>query len=379
MTKFNDPNPFPVSGYYGAELFCDREHETNLLSSNALNGINTVLLSIRRMGKTGLLHHTLSKLKEKNKATCIYADIFDTESLSDFSNKIVSSILQTIPQKSTFWKNAMEFIKQLRPVISYDELTGQPQVTFSYSQSKQYEHTLQSIFSFLEKQDKPCIIALDEFQQIALYKEENMEAIIRTQIQNLKNVRFIFSGSSPHLLTQMFHNSKRPFFSSASTLQLNAIDEEVYKDFIIRMFKKGQRTIDEDAVEFILFFTYRHTFYTQLLCNKLFADGEKKISGDLARLKAFELMKQNEVVYYQYRTMLTSNQWDMVKAIAKEGILYKPNSREMIKKHGLGSSSAVQRSIESLLDKEMIYKIESDSDLGFKVYDCLLSRWLERY
>ena len=162
-------------------------------------------------------------------------------------------------------------------------------------------------------------------------------------------------------------------------MQLTAIDEEVYKDFIIRMFKKGQRTIDEDAVEFILFFTYRHTFYTQLLCNKLFADGEKKISGDLARLKAFELMKQNEVVYYQYRTMLTSNQWDMVKAIAKEGILYKPNSREMIKKHGLGSSSAVQRSIESLLDKEMIYKIESDSDLGFKVYDCLLSRWLERY
>lgn len=379
MNKFSESNPFPVSGYHGAELFCDRERESTLLKGNAINGINTVLLSIRRMGKTGLLHHTLTSLKKKDKFTCIYADIFDTESLSDFSNKIVSAILQAVPQKATFWKSAMAFIKQLRPVISYDELTGQPQVTFSYNQTKQYEHTLQSIFSFLESQEKPCIIALDEFQQIAQYREKNMEAILRTQIQNLKNVRFIFSGSSQHLLTQMFHNSKRPFFSSAATMKLTEIDHDIYKDFIIRMFRQRHRIIDDLAAEFVLDFTYRHTFYTQLLCNKLYADGEKKITIDQARLKAFELLKQNEVIYYQYRTMLTTNQWDMLKAIAKEGILFKPNSRGMVSKHGLGATSAVQRSLESLIEKEMIYIIESGSDVGYKVYDCLLARWLERY
>ncbi len=379
MNKFSESNPFPVSGYHGAELFCDRERESTLLKGNAINGINTVLLSIRRMGKTGLLHHTLTSLKKKDKFTYIYADIFDTESLSDFSNKIVSAILQAVPQKATFWKSAMAFIKQLRPVISYDELTGQPQVTFSYNQTKQYEHTLQSIFSFLESQEKPCIIALDEFQQIAQYREKNMEAILRTQIQNLKNVRFIFSGSSQHLLTQMFHNSKRPFFSSAATMKLTEIDHDIYKDFIIRMFRQRHRIIDDLAAEFVLDFTYRHTFYTQLLCNKLYADGEKKITIDQARLKAFELLKQNEVIYYQYRTMLTTNQWDMLKAIAKEGILFKPNSRGMVSKHGLGATSAVQRSLESLIEKEMIYIIESGSDVGYKVYDCLLARWLERY
>lgn len=379
MIKNNEFNPFQVSGYHGSDFFCDRENETKVLVTNARNGLNTLLLSIRRMGKTGLLHHTLDNLKGNHKIICIYADVFDTESLSDFSNKIVTAILQSVPQKTSFWKGAMEFIKQLRPVISYDELTGQPQVTFSYNQQKQYEHTLQSIFAFLENQIKPCVIVLDEFQQIALYRETNMEAIIRTQIQNLKNVRFIFSGSSPHLLAQMFHNSKRPFFSSASTLHLGEIEHHVYKDFIIRMFKKRHRNIDDNAVDFVLDFTYRHTFYTQLLCNKLFADGDKKIAVEQARLIAFELLKQNEVVYYQYRTMLTTNQWDMLKAVAKEGVLYKPNSREMIQKHGLGTSSAVQRSIESLLEKEMIYKIETGSDIGYKVYDCLFSRWLERY
>ncbi len=379
MIKNNEINPFPVSGYHGPEFFCDREKETKLLVTNARNGLNTLLLSIRRMGKTGLLHHTLNNLKGNHKITCIYADVFDTESLSDFSNKIVTAILQSVPQKTSFWKSAMEFIKQLRPVLSYDELTGQPQVTFSYNQQKQYEHTLQSIFSFLENQNKPCVIALDEFQQIALYRETNMEAIIRTQIQNLKNVRFIFSGSSPHLLAQMFHNSKRPFFSSASTLHLSEIEHQVYKDFIIRMFNKRHRNIDDNAVDFVLDFTYRHTFYTQLLCNKLFADGDKKITLDQVRLIAFELMKQNEVVYYQYRTILTTNQWDMLKAIAKEGVLFKPNSREMIQRHRLGTSSAVQRSIDSLLEKEMIYKIETGTDIGYKVYDCLFSRWLERY
>ncbi|HEX5001745.1 MAG TPA: ATP-binding protein [Bacteroidia bacterium] len=379
MIRYNESNPFPVSWYHGAALFRDREQETKQLITNAHNGINTVFVSIRRMGKTGLLHHTLEKLKKNHKVTCIYEDIFDTESLSDFSNKIVTAILQSVPQKTSFWKNAMEFIKQLRPVFSYDELTGQPQVTFSYNHQKLYEHTLQSIFSFLENQNKPCIIALDEFQQIALYKETNMEAIIRTQIQNLKNVRFIFSGSSQHLLTQMFHHSKRPFFSNQSTLYLSEIGQEVYKEFIIRMFNQKQRRIESDAVDFVLDFTFRHTFYTQLLCNNLFADGDKDSTIDRARLKAFELLKQNEVVYYQYRTMLTTNQWDMLKAIAKEGILYQPNSRKMIQQYGLGTSSAVQRSIESLLDKELIYKIETGSEVGFKVYDCLFSRWIERY
>ena len=377
--KKNDQNPFPVSGYHGPELFCDREAETRLLTTNALNGINTVLLSVRRMGKTGLLHHVLADMNGKKKAIGIYVDIFDTESLHDFINKLASAMLQAVPQKTQFWKAIMEFIKQLRPVISYDELTGQPQVSLTYNQTKQYEHTLKSIFSFLESHGNTIIIAIDEFQQIAQYPEKNIEALLRTHIQNLKNIRFIFSGSSPHLLAQMFHNTKRPFFSSASSLALNEIEQSEYKKFIIQKFNQRQRTIDDVAVEYILAFSKRHTFYTQALCNKVYAEGENIISQEHVQKAAYDLLKQNETIYYQYRIMLTTNQWDMLKAIAKEEVLFQPNSRAMVKKHGLGSSSAVQRSLQALLEKELIYSKESEAGIGYCVYDCFLSRWLERY
>jgi len=377
--KKEEQNPFPVSGYHGSELFCDREEETRVLTSNALNGINTVLLSVRRMGKTGLLHHVLAHMNKKKIAIGIYIDIFDTESLHDFINRLTSAMIQAVPPRTHFSKLVMEFIKQLRPIISYDELTGQPQVTITYSQTKQYEHTLQSIFSFLESQGKDIVIAIDEFQQIAQYPEKNMEAILRTHIQNLKNIKFIFSGSSPHLLAQMFHNTKRPFFSSASTLALQEIEVQEYKKFIINIFNSRKRKISDEAIDFILMFSKCHTFYTQALCNKLFADGERNITIENVQKAAYDLMKQNEAVYFQYRTMLTTNQWDMLKATAKETVLYQPTSKAIVKKYGLGSSSVVQRSMEALLEKEMIYIKETKVGVGYCVYDCFLSRWLERY
>ena len=372
-------NPFLISGYEGPSLFCDREAETGILIKNAFNRVNTTLLSVRRMGKTGLLHHALGRLQQQKKGIGIYVDIFDTENLRDFTNRLASSILQTFPQKHPFWNKAMQFMQQLRPVITYDQLTGQPQVTLDYSQPKQYEHTLAGILSFLEKQEKPVVVALDEFQQITQYPEKNIEATLRSHIQMLKNTRFIFSGSSAHLLSEMFHHAKRPFFSSTQTVELNEIGEKEYSTFIEAGFRDRGRKISEDAIAYILDFTRRHTYYTQALCNRIFTEGEKNIQPEHIGLAAHFLLKQNETLFFQYRRILTSNQWGMLKAIAKEGRVYQPNSKQMINKHRLGASSAIQRSIEALLQKEMIYAKETEQGRYYCVYDCFLARWLERH
>lgn len=371
-------NPFLLNGYQSPELFCDRKAESGQLINNAVNGINTTLLSIRRMGKTGLLHHSLHLLQKRKKGIGIYVDIFDTENLRDFINRLASAILQSVPEKNTFWKKAMVFMKQLRPVISYDELTGQPQVTLDYSQAKQYEYTLQGILSFLEKQNKLIVIAIDEFQQITQYPEKNMEAMLRTHIQKLKNIRFIFSGSSPHLLAEMFYHSKRPFFASTQSVELKEISKKEYQAFITLQFTKNKRKINDQALEFILSFTKQHTYYTQALCNKLFANGEKNIQLEHVQWAAHQLLTQNETVYFQYRTMLTSNQWAMLKAIAKEGTMYHPNAKNIAQKYQLGPSSVIQRSMEALLSKEMIYSKETENGKYYCVYDCFLARWLEQ-
>ena len=376
MSPETEFNPFLVNSYQLPELFCNREEETDHLIKNAVNGINTTLLSIRRMGKTGLLQHTLQHLEKKKKGIGIYVDIFDTENLREFVNRLASSMLQSLPPKNKLWKSASEFIKQLRPVISYDELTGQPQVMLDYSQPKQYEFTLKGILTFLDRQNKLIVIAIDELQQITRYPEKNIEAILRTHIQPLKNVRFIFSGSSPHLLAEMFHHAKRPFFASTQSIELNEIDIAKYQSFIKLQFENNKRKISIEALEFITSFTKVHTFYTQALCNKVFAGHEKKIELQHVQLAAHNLLKQNETVYFQYRSMLTPNQWALLKAIAKEDKMFQPNSKNISQKYRLGPSSVIQRSMESLLVKEMIYTKETDKGKYYSVYDCFLSRWL---
>jgi hypothetical protein len=371
-------NPFRLKGYHGANLFCDREEETKLLIENANNEINTTLLSVRRMGKTGLIHHCFNTL-EKNKIwECIYVDIYATQNLAEFTNQMASAILKKFPQNKSIGKKFIDLIKGFSPVISYDALTGNPEISFNYAQEKQYEHSLKGLFSFLEQQNKQIIIAIDEFQQIANYPEKNTEALLRTIIQPLKNVVFIFSGSHKHLLIEMFNSAKRPFFSSTSPLHLGNIPSKKYATFIKKIFKNRDKHIDDESVDFILTWTRVHTYYTQALCNKIFTQSDSKITIQTVYKACDTILKEQENVFFQYRNLLTSAQWNLLNAIAKEDKVFQPTGNEFVSKYKLGNPASVKRSLEALVVKEMVYSEDTDKENYYQVYDCFLSRFLER-
>jgi uncharacterized protein len=370
-------NPFPIVGYHGKELFCDREEETKKILTNINNGIHTSLLSVRRMGKTGLIYNVFELLQSKKNVYCIYTDIYATQSLRDFTNRFGSAILKTFPEQKSIGKKFMQFIKGLRPVISFESLTSQPQLSFEYTRPKEYEHSLESIFSFLEKQNKTIVVAIDEFQQIASYPEKNTEALLRTLIQPLKNLRFIFSGSSKHLLHDIFSNSKRPFFASTQPLFLEAINKDKYILFIEEKFFDYKRKINDDALLFIVEWSRRHTYYTQTLCNRIFASGTKNIKIDDVHAACNSLLQEHEHIFFQYRQLLTSMQWDLLRAIAIEEKVYQPSSRIFISKYEVGTPANIQRTLEALLNKEMVFRDQDNNGSFYIVYDCFLSRWLE--
>ena len=217
-------NPFIITGYQGNEYFCDRENETKSLLENLVNGRSTTLTSIRRMGKTGLIRHCLANLPDD--FTGIYVDILPTENMNDLLNALVSAIINTIPEKSSPGKKVLEFIKSLRPVITYDPLTGQPQVTIDIRPGETTRH-IASVLQNLENYPQSIIIAIDEFQQILKYPEQNADAWLRSMIQTLGNVRFIFSGSQQHLMAELFNDPKRPFYQSTSFLRIDKIQRDI--------------------------------------------------------------------------------------------------------------------------------------------------------
>ena len=272
----------------------------------------------------------------------------------------------------------MLLLKSFRPVFSFDSFSGAPEVSFDFAQTKQYENSLAQLLKFLDNQNRPIIIAIDEFQQILNFPEKNVEAYLRSIIQQLKNVTFIFSGSSQHLLADMFNNVKRPFFASTQSIYLHEIDKKIYADFIKQKFTERKRTITNDALEYILEFSKQHTYYTQSLCNKIFSTGIKKVNESDAQHAAYELLKENESVYFQYRTLLTTNQWQLLKAIAKEDMVYQPSAKKFIYDHHLGTPANVQRSMEALLNKEMVFCRKDEKGNYYRVYDCFLGRWLAK-
>jgi hypothetical protein len=156
--------------------------------------------------------------------------------------------------------------------FGFDPLSGTPTFNIELGDIDRPEYTLDEIFRYLEAADKPCIVAIDEFQQIGKYPEKNIEALLRTHIQKIRNSHFIFAGSERHMMQEMFLSAARPFYHSADILELNAIAPDVYIPFIIEHFVKCNRKIDVVDVERVYTLFKGHTFYIQKTFNEAFAD-----------------------------------------------------------------------------------------------------------
>jgi len=370
-------NPFIIKDYYGPQYFCDRLNETNRLINAIYNQRNLTLSSLRKMGKTGLIHHVFHQLDKTKEIDTFYFDIYHTSNLTGFINKFGTSILtekESFPEEIKRMIN--QFILSIRPTVSYDSLSGSPTFSFNVDSEETGVRTIEDIFGFLSQRskEKPMVIAIDEFQQIAKYPENNVEALLRTHIQKLPDVNFIFSGSDKQLLTSIFTDVKRPFYQSTELMHLDEIPESGYSEFIKTIFSAAKRNIDDEAIQRIFQITKTHTYYVQYLCNKLYSFDVHKISRESINQVLLTILRENEYFYSEYRDLITPQQWRLLIALAKEDGISKITSSAFMKKHNLSNNATVRRGVQSLLDKKIIYK----KDMKYFVYDVFFAKWLER-
>ena len=372
-------NPFVFNGYEGAASFFDREDELALLMKCVSSKINVTLIAQRRMGKTGLIFRLMDELINSGRqVTPIYVDIFATRDLADLNKCIANAIVQTFPAESNGWKKIMDLLKGLRPLFGIDPLTGSPQVLLSYQNETEKEHTLEGLLQFLEQQKTPVLLAIDEFQQIREYPENNVEALLRTYIQRLHNVCFIFCGSKKHMMVDIFSNPQRPFFSSTQFIGLQAIPEEKYMGHIRRMFLEGEKQIEDDAVKYILDWTKRHTYYTQRLCHDVYDIEKECVDTDDVRSCCDTLFKLNEPYFLQYKRLLTDGQWNYMIALAKEEEVTQPYANAFLKKYNIGATAVARRQLQTLIEKDLVFEETTLDYSYYRVSDLFMLRWLAR-
>ncbi len=368
-------NPFICQGYEGPEYFCDRKAETQTLMSTLYNGRNITLISPRRLGKTGLIWNTFHQIRSDNKdAVCIYVDIFPTKSQSDLVNMLGAAVLNTAFSKGkAFGRKVLNLFGALRPVVGIDSLTGMPNVTVNIDPA-QSEMSLKSIFSQLDLLGKEVFVAIDEFQQITTYPESGTEALLRSHIQFLHNVHFIFSGSRQHLMSEMFVSPHRPFYQSTDMMNLMPLAEEAYYDFSNAFFvAKGGFLSNEIFHELYTLFN-GYTWYIQSILNRLYERYRKVEDVEQLRNTILSVVESKAPQYESLTLFLTSNQFALLKSVAKEGVVKEPMAAEFLKKHRLPGASSVRTALEALVEGELLYR-QTD---GYVVYDRFLALWLKR-
>lgn len=368
-------NPFIVTGKIEPEYFCDRVTESARLVKSVTNGNNMVIISPRRMGKTGLIQFCYDKPEIAGEYYTFFIDILHTSSLREFTYLLGREIYETLLPRSR--KMASLFIQTIKSIsgkFGFDPITGMPTFNVELGDIDRPEYTLDEIFQYLARADKPCIVAIDEFQQIAKYPEKNIEAQLRTHIQKLRNCNFIFAGSERHMMQEMFTSAARPFYHSADMLELKAIVPKIYIPFIAGHFEKRNRRIASDDIERVYNLFKGHTYYVQKTFNKAFADTPEGEECTLETLRAAidNMVTSNDTIFREILSNIPEKQKELLYAIAKEGEAERITSAAFIKRHSLASASSVQSAMKKLLEKDIITEINK----VFSVTDKLFAMWM---
>ena len=371
--NINKPqNPFLLSGYISPEYFCDREEETKKLVSALRNGRNITLISPRRMGKTGLIRHAFHIIEREGYEHCYLVDLYQTDSLTGLVAKLAKTVLGTLDTGSSrFLKTVGAFFKSLRPVLTVDPQTGEPGVSIDI-QPSYAEQSLEEILTYMENSGKQCFVAFDEFQRVAEYEDSQIEAMLRSHIQHLNNVHFVFSGSQRHVLENMFTSASRPFYQSTQLMNLGSIETESYCRFADSKLRKHNQQLDPQA----FFHTYDslmgHTWYIQFLLNRLYENGASVIDNSIIDKTLHEIASENEATFQTLLRLITPAQRKLLKAVAKEGEATEINSKNFLSHNHLGAASTVHAAAKSLVEKELL--IENKGK--YSVYDRFLAIYL---
>lgn len=368
-------NPFITSAYISPAYFCDRVMETTVLLRYLTNGNHVALISPRHLGKTGLIAHSFHQNKIQQEYYTFLIDIYATKNLQELVFELGKSILNGLrPFGRKAWDAFLNSVSSLRSSISFD-YTGNPSWNLEMGDIKAPAVTLDEVFQYIEHADKPCLIAIDEFQVIAKYPEKNVEALLRTQIQHCNNATFIFSGSQRHMMGEIFTSPSRPFYQSTAIMDLKPIQEEVYCEFAQHHFSNNGKHIETDAVHNVFQRFEGITWYIQFVLNSLYSltQDRETCTIDKVEIAIDNILAQLSFTYSSLLFQLPAKQKEVLMAICKEGKAKEITSSRFLNTYKLTASS-VQGAIKGLLDKDFV-----TYELGiYSVYDKFFEEWLKR-
>lgn len=348
--------PFIYGTSVEGDNFTDRVKETKRLKLDFENGLNTILISPRRMGKTSLVAK-VSKMIDNEDIKIVHMDIYDCRSEYDFLNRFASAILKATAGKMDMVASTIkEFLTRVVPTLKF---SLDPASEFSLSlgitpEIYQPDEILNLPEVIAKKRGIHIIVCIDEFQQIGEFPDSlNVQKRMRSAWQHHKNASYCMYGSKKHLMMKLFQNKRMPFYKFGETMFLERIPTEDWVEFIQKRFESRGKSISEDYALRICQITDRHSSYVQELSWDVFAETDDIVNEESFSEGVRELLRQNSALFQSKIETLTSYQMNFIKAIC-DGAHSDFGSKRIIDTYRLGTKSNIARLKTSLEDKELV-------------------------
>lgn len=369
-------NPFKFGDPVEGDYYLPRPDLENFVSQFLINRIHVVLIGPRRFGKTSFLLNLLKKLK-KDAHSYIFIDIFNITSHKDFLHQMLRALKDRKGWLASF-KSTLKSFTSLRPKMSaqIDSYTGSQSfdltLDFITSSKKDVKEIIQDVLSSLKK-EKGLIFAIDEFQKITEIDDGGwLEATLRTHMQQLKNISFIFTGFRRSVIYDMLNNPSRPLYKFCQSIEFPAFGEE-FTDWILRRFKSIGIACERGAVEHLRKLVQDTPNYVQMVSFHLVALGKSKITIEEVNSALKIVVQQNAYAYQTLLNTLTPTQQRTLRLAAREG--KQIFAKELLSKYEITSGAALSSAIKSLKDKEILD--EAGAGRGSVIFDDpLFAIWL---
>ncbi len=371
-----ETKPFIFGVATSGENFTDRKKETERLLLNFQHGVNTVLISPRRWGKTSLVQKAC-RLAQSDKLKVVYLDIFSCRSDSDFYDSFASAVLKQTSSKFDEWlENAKLFLSRISPKIS---MGTDPMTDFSISlemnpKSDDVDEILQLPEKIAQKKGFNIVVCIDEFQQIAEFKDsKTFQKRLRTVWQLQKSVSYCLFGSKKHLMNELFEKRSFPFYKFGDAIYLQKIGTADWIDYICNRFEATGKHISKEIAERICSIVDNHSSYVQQLAWLVWIHTNGTATEQNFNEAYQDLIDQNTPLFEKQTESLTQYQMNFLRAVL-DGIHSEFATKEVLQKYQLNSSANVNIVKRALVKKEII-EIEKRQVV---IPDPVMAVWLKK-
>ena len=370
-------NPFIFGKAVEGPYFTDRQEDAKRLRANLCHGINTILISPRRWGKTSLVKKVTAEIESKNLKT-VFIDVFSAKSEYEFFRTFATEVVKQTSSKIDEWiETAKVFLSNISPKFSFgSDPMNDFSLSFEWNERDDTEkEILQLPEKIAEKKGIRVVVCLDEFQQVAFFGDQlTFQKKLRTVWQHQQHVTYCLFGSKKHLMTTLFCDASYPFYKFGDIMFIDKIPEQEWVEYICHQFAATGKSISQDLAALICKYAECQSSYVQHLSWIAWYKTEGQADKDTIDSALSDLLKQNSVFFQRDVESLTSLQLNFIKALA-DGVETGFSKKEYIRKYNLESSANIQAVKKALISKEYI---ETDNDRIY-ISDPMFKIWVKHH